>query len=345
MRLSIIILVVIILLFPAVVVYPKFVIPLVFVLLVLSTWKLLAAQITIPLIPESGHNLRLEELPARPSAAERKHDRIAGAAQLLTFAMFSFYISSIRPLQVAHITANGQTISAIVSRVYVESIRGKNERFIEYTYAANGQKYTQEMMMRTEAVNDTLLIRILPRFPEVHYICIKSLRKPPLHRGRAVDYRRICYPYIPPAALSEKITHAPWAISYHEYGPWDMNINPVLVVIFPEGGRLKKVTLYHPDFAENVPSEIAETTITGLNEKLAMALAYKLRSGNFPTEVNPKDKLARRRFYDSSHYNFRIYSRGITRDLFYNNAVHYFDTPDKEQAEAAIALMRTLRDE
>lgn len=278
-------------------------------------------------------------------APDNSHDNVMSLCLLITISAMVLFQLSFYNFQKSRIKRSGINLNATVSNVFYEKKKQRIVRVIEYTYTVGTATYKQQCAYRDENNGDSLPIRLLPDFPELHYIRNYTLRKPPLHHGRAVDYNRICYPYTPPAALSEKITRAPWAISYREYGPWDMNLNPVLVVIFPEGDRLKKVTMYHPDFTENAPSEIAETTITGLNEKLAWALAYKLRSGNFPTEENPKDKLARRRFYHSSRYNFRIYSRGITRDLFYNNAVHYFDAPDKEQAEAAIKLMRTLRDE
>lgn len=282
---------------------------------------------------------------------ERKHNWIIGISLFSLYALFVLLQLSFVRFEQKQIMRYGINVDATVTNVYYKTGKGSSVRFIEYTYTLNGKQYMHECSYRDEALNATLPVRVLPGYPDIHYICLYTLRKPPLHRGRAVSYRRICYPYAPPAVISDKITRAPWAISYHEYGPWDMFMNPVMVVIFPEGDQLKKVTLYHPDFGEDVPTEIAETTITGMQEKLAMTFACKLRSGNFPTEEmyvrkeERKDKLARRRIYHPSRFNFRIYNRGITRDLFYTNLVRYFGVSNKEQVEAAIKLMRTLRDE
>lgn len=348
---SIIVLVVSAILFPFANMHDQYVVVFVSVAMALSGSITLANAIADHYVPDKKTAAFITLKDKIPSPEEERHSGIKALNFILISGVLIVLQVSFYRFENRQVERNGINLSATVTNVYFRTNKKSIIRSIEYTYTVNGKQYVHESQYRNEAVNDTLPIRVLPDFPDIHYIRNYTLRKPPLHRGRAVSYRRICYPYAPPAVISDKITRAPWAISYHEYGPWDMFMNPVMVVIFPEGDQLKKVTLYHPDFGEDVPTEIAETTITGMQEKLAMTFACKLRSGNFPTEEmymrkeERKDKLARRRIYHPSRFNFRIYNRGITRDLFYTNLARYFGVSNKEQVEAAIKLMRALRDE
>lgn len=293
----------------------------------------------------SGSTYIEENRHSNLSRTEKKHDWINGISLFLCYVVFVILQFSFFRFEQRQIERSGINSNATVTQVFYKTHKKDSVRVIEYTYTVNGKQYTHQCNNRNEALNDTVPIRLLPDFPDLHYIRNYRLRKQPIHQGRSIDYNSLCYPYTPPAIVLYKITRAPWAISYHEYGPFDIGITPKLIVIYPDGDRLKKVTMYNPEFGVPVvPSEMAETVLTGYTEKLAIALSCKLRSGNFPTEENPKSKLNRRRFYDSSHFNFRIYNRGLTRDLFYTNAVHYLAAPAKEQAEAAITLMRQLRD-
>lgn len=348
---SIIILVVAAILFPFANMHDQYLVIFVSLVMALSGSMTLATVIADHYVPDKKQAVIISLKDKIASPEEERHSGIKTLNFLLICGVFIVIQVSFYRFEQRQVDRNGINLNATVTNVYFRTNKKSLIRGIDYTYAVNGKRYVHESKFRNEALNDTLPIRVLPDFPDIHYIRNYTLRKPPLHHGRAVDYKRICFPYVPPAIISHKITRAPWAISYHEYGPWDMFMNPVMVVIFPEGNQLKKVTLYHPDFGEDVPTEIAETTITGMQEKLAMTLAYKLQSGNFPTEEmykrkeERKDKLERRRIYHPSRFNFRIYNRGITRDVFYTNLVRYFGESNKEQVEAAIKLMRVLRDE